>query len=91
MVLEKQLGQLRSSELLQILAERDGDGGSLIDQLGAPHTNIKLRTITVKTSDGEVVAIFDGRGGGLILDEFIRASLVYEAVPLDEQFRRVYN
>jgi hypothetical protein len=26
-----------------------------------------------------------------MLDDFIRASLVYEAEPLDEQFRRVYR
>ena len=80
---------MRSSELLQKLAE-DG-GGYLVDQLGCPHTDLKARAITVYRANGQLVTILDGTGGGMILDDFIRASLVYEAEPLDEQFRRVYR
>ena len=80
---------MRSTEILRLLAE-DG-GGSLVDQLGAPHTDIKLRTLTVKRADGRVAAILPGDFGAAVLRDFIEARLVYEFVPLDEEFRRVYR
>ena len=80
---------MHSSELLQTLAE--GGGSYLVDQLGCPHTDLKARAIAVHRADGQLVTILDGVKGGLMLDDFIRASLIYEAEPLDEQFRRVYR
>jgi hypothetical protein len=81
--------KLRSTEVLRLLAE-DG-GGSLVDQLGAPHTDIKLRTLTVKRADGRVATILHGDSGAAVLRDFIEAGFVYESVPLDEEFRRVYR
>jgi hypothetical protein len=80
--------QLNSAELLRALAE--DDGGSVVDQLGAPHTKLKHRIVTVKRADGGVVAVLDEAGTSL-LDDFIRRRLVYEAVPLDAEYQRVYR
>jgi hypothetical protein len=79
---------LDSTDILRLLAE---DGGSLVDQLGAPHTDIKLRTLTVKRADGRVAAILPDDFGAAVLRDFIGAGLIYEAVPLDQEFRRVYR
>lgn len=78
-----------SAGLLRALIEDEG-GGSIVDQRGAPHTDLKRRTITVKRADGSVVAVLDAAGASL-LDDFIRRRLVYEAVPLDAEYRRVYR
>jgi hypothetical protein len=80
---------LHSTEILRLLAE-DG-GGSLVDQLGAPHTDIKLRTLTVKRADGRVSTILPGDVGAAVLRDLIQASFVNESVPLDDEFRRVYR
>jgi hypothetical protein len=81
--------KLRSTEILRLPAE-DG-GGSLVDQLGAPHTNIKLRTLTVKRADGHVATILPGDFGAAVLRDLIQGSFVYESIPLDDEFRRVYR
>lgn len=81
---------ISSGEILKLFA--DHEGACLLDELGAPHRDdLKLRTITLKAADGRDILLIPGQGGGQILDDFIRASLVYEAVPLDEKYRRVYR
>ena len=61
-------------------------------KLGAPDRNdIKARTVTVKTADGRDIAWVGGDAGSQILDDLIRAGLVYEAVPLDENYSRIYR
>jgi hypothetical protein len=80
---------MRSGELLHFLAA-DG-GGSLVYQLGCPHTDIKLHTVTVKRADGRAYATLPGDHGRPIIDDFLRAGLMYEAEPLDEKYRRVYR
>jgi hypothetical protein len=80
---------MRSTEILHLLAE-DG-GGCLVYQAGAPFTDSKLPTVTVKRADGCEIAVLPGQQGGQIIEDFVRASLIYEAVPLDDRFRRVYR
>jgi hypothetical protein len=81
---------IRSGELLRLLSEHDG--AYLLDELGALHRDdLKLRTITVKAANGRDMFVLPGEGGTHILDDFIRASLVYQAVPLDDKYRRVYR
>jgi len=78
-----------STEILKLLAQQEG--GYLSDQLGAPHRDdLKCRTITVRAADGREIAILNNDSQH-ILDDFIRARLVYEAVPLDEKYCRIYR
>jgi hypothetical protein len=79
-----------STEILRLLAQQEG--GYFLDELGAPHRDdLKLRTVTVKTADGRDEATISGDTASKILSELIRAKSVYEAVPLDEKYRRVYR
>lgn len=79
---------IHSTEILKLLARQEDS--YLLDELGAPHRDdLKRRTVTMRTTNGNDIAILDN--GGQILDDFIRASLVYEAVPLDEKYRRIYR
>jgi hypothetical protein len=77
----------RPSAALKVLA-RDPDS-SLIEQLSAPESGGARRTIGIRRSDGELVML-DNIEGATLLDGFIRARLVYEAVPLDAEQRREY-
>jgi hypothetical protein len=82
--------QIRSTEILKLLAQQTDN--YLLDELGAPHRDdLKVRTMTVKTADGRDLVVFGGAEGGKILDDFLRAGLVYEAVPLDDEYRRIYR
>ena len=81
---------MRSTEILALLAQHEGR--YLLDELGAPHRDdLKLRTMTVKTAHGHDILSVSGDAGSQILGELIRAGLVYEAVPLDEKYTRVYH
>jgi hypothetical protein len=81
---------MRSIEVLALTAQQAGR--YLLDELGAPHRDdLKLRTVTVKTSEGRDVAQISGDASSEILDDLIRGRFVYEAVPLDEKYRRVYR
>ena len=63
-----------------------------MDELGAPHRDdLKLRTVSVKAADGRDIATVAGDAASQILDDLIRAKFVYEAVPLDRKYRRVYR
>jgi hypothetical protein len=81
--------KIGSTEILAYLAHNSGS--YILDELGAPHRDdLKNRTVTLKTSDDHDFEIFS-EGGPKILDDFIRAGLVYEAVPLDDKYRRIYR
>jgi hypothetical protein len=62
-----------------------------VDDLSAPHRDdLKLRTVTVKATDGRKIMILGG-DGPTVLDDLIRSRFVYEAVLLDEEYRRIYR
>jgi len=79
---------MRSSDALKLLA-RDRET-SLIEQLSAPESAAPRRTIGIRSADGQMTML-DNIEGAKLLDRFIRARLVYEAVPLDAAYRREYR
>jgi hypothetical protein len=79
---------MRSSDALKLLA-RDRES-SLVEQLSAPESAEPCRTIGIRCADGQMTML-DNIEGAKLLDNFIRARLVYEAVPLDAAYRREFR
>jgi len=86
--------QMNSSDLLQKLATR---GGYLLDQLGAPHSHLKQRHISVHSGWQRKMIMSDGERKFVhvvpseVLDDFIRAGFVAVDGDMDDQGRRIYR
>jgi hypothetical protein len=80
--------QIRSTQILALMAANPDS--FLLDELGAPHrTDLKGRVVSLRFADGREIELL-GSSGIQILDDFLRARLVY-AGPLDAMFRRIYR